>query len=220
MAEPVSVLDRIAEFGVLPVIVLDDVDAAPALGDALLVGGLPCAEITFRTSAAAGAIEMLAADSRLTIGAGTVLDPAQVDRAVEAGAQFIVSPGFDADVVQRCDELEVAVIPGIATATEAMAALRAGLETVKLFPAQALGGLQMVRALAAPFPTLRFVPTGGVGPTELAQYTRHPAVLAVGGSWIAPRALLNASEFDEISRLAADAVAAVADARQADPAPA
>jgi 2-dehydro-3-deoxyphosphogluconate aldolase/(4S)-4-hydroxy-2-oxoglutarate aldolase len=215
-----SALDRIATLGVLPVVVLDDVDAAPALGDALLVGGLPCAEITFRTSAAAGAIEMLAADSGLTVGAGTVLYPAQVDRAVESGAQFIVSPGFDADVVQRCNELDVAVIPGIATATEAMAALRAGLETVKLFPAQALGGLQMVRALAAPFPSLRFVPTGGVGPTELPQYIRHRAVLAVGGSWIAPRTLLNACEFDEISRLAAEAVAAVASARRADPAPA
>ena len=208
-----SALDRIAACGVVPVVVIDDCDAAPALGDALIAGGLPVAEITFRTSAAARAIKLLARDPHFMVGAGTVLAPADVNRAVEAGAQFIVSPGFGAEVVRRCRELGVAVIPGVATPSEAMAALREELGIVKLFPAQPLGGLRWLNALAAPFPALRFVPTGGIGPAELAEYVRHAAVAAVGGSWIAPRALLRASEFDEISRLAAEAVAIVAAAR-------
>lgn len=215
-----SALDRIAALGVVPVVVLDDVDAAPSLGDALAAGGLPCAEITFRTSAAAGALETLAADPRLTVGAGTILDVAAVDRAVSIGAQFIVSPGLDLDVVRRCAELGVPVIPGVATPSEAMAARREGLGVVKLFPAEALGGLRWLSALAAPLRDLRFVPTGGIGPSGLAGYARHPAVLAVGGSWIAPRSLLRACEFDDIVRLAAEAVAIVADARSAAGAPA
>jgi 2-dehydro-3-deoxyphosphogluconate aldolase / (4S)-4-hydroxy-2-oxoglutarate aldolase len=220
MARPVNALERIAACGVIPVVVIDDVDAAPSLGDALYAGGLPCAEITFRTSAAAGALEMLAADPRLTVGAGTVLDAAAVDHAVSLGAQFIVSPGFGVDVVHRCRELDVPVVPGVATPSEAMAACREGLGVVKLFPAEGLGGVRWLSALAAPFPDLHFVPTGGIGPSELTGYLRHPAVLAVGGSWIAPRALLRACEFDEIVRLASEAVAIVADARSAAGTPA
>lgn len=215
-----SALHQIAACGVVPVVVIDDSAAAAALGDALIAGGLPVAEITFRTSAAVQVIELLAQDPRFTVGAGTVLSPADVDRAVAAGARFIVSPGFDALVVRRCRELGVAVIPGVATPSEAMAALREELGIVKLFPAQPLGGLRWLSALAAPFPALRFVPTGGIGPAELAEYVRHAAVAAVGGSWIAPRALLRASEFGEISRLAAEAVAIVAAARPAEGKPA
>jgi 2-dehydro-3-deoxyphosphogluconate aldolase/(4S)-4-hydroxy-2-oxoglutarate aldolase len=211
-----SALDRIAACGVVPVVVIDDCDAAPALCDALIAGGLPVAEITFRTSAAVRAIKLLARHPHFMVGAGTVLSPADVDRAVEAGAQFIVSPGFGAEVVRRCRELGVAVIPGIATPSEAMAARREELRIVKLFPAQALGGLRWLNALAAPFPALRFVPTGGIGPAELAEYVRHTAVAAVGGSWIAPRALLRAGKFGEISRLAAEAVAIVAAARRTE----
>jgi 2-dehydro-3-deoxyphosphogluconate aldolase/(4S)-4-hydroxy-2-oxoglutarate aldolase len=208
-----STLDLIAARGVVPVVVIDDWEAAPALGEALMAAGLPLAEITLRTGAAVRAAELLARDPRFTVGAGTVLTPADVDRAVAAGARFIVSPGFDAEVVRRCRELGAAVIPGIATPSEAMAALREGLGIVKLFPAGPLGGTRWLDALAAPFPGLRFVPTGGIGPSELAQYARHSAVAAVGGSWIAPRALLRAGGFDEISRLAAEAVAIVAAAR-------
>jgi 2-dehydro-3-deoxyphosphogluconate aldolase/(4S)-4-hydroxy-2-oxoglutarate aldolase len=215
-----SALERIATWGVVPVVVLDDVDAAPSLGAALVAGGLPCAEITFRTSAAFGAIETLAADPRLVIGAGTVLDTRDVDRAVAARASFIVSPGLDLDVVARCRALDVPVVPGIATATEAMAAMRAGVNTVKLFPAEALGGVRTVQALGAPLRALRFIPTGGIGARELPAYAREPAVLAVGGTWIAPRHLLNACEFDTIRRLAAEAVASVAAARQLHGAPA
>ncbi len=209
-----SALDLIADCGVVPVVVIDDWEAAPALGDALMAAGLPVAEITLRTDAAVRAAELLARDSRFTVGAGTVLTPADVDLAVAAGARFIVSPGFDVEVVRRCRQLGAVVIPGIATASEAMAALREGLGVVKLFPAEPLGGLRWLNALAAPFPGLRFVPTGGIGPAELAEYARHAAVTAVGGSWIAPRALLRAGEFDEISRLAAAAVATVAAARR------
>jgi 2-dehydro-3-deoxyphosphogluconate aldolase / (4S)-4-hydroxy-2-oxoglutarate aldolase len=215
-----TTLERLGACGVIPVVVLDDVDAAPSLGEALVAGGLPCAEITLRTSAAFGAIEMLAADHRLTVGAGTALDPGDVDRAVAAGAQFVVSPGLDVEVVRRCLDLDVTVLPGIATATEAMAALREGVTTVKLFPAEPLGGVRAVQALAAPLAALRFVPTGGIGPAELHAYAREPAVLAVGGTWIAPRHLLKACEFDQILGRAADAVATVAAARQADRAPA
>jgi len=215
-----SALDRIAAYGVVPVVVIDQCDAAPPLGDALIAGGLPVAEITLRTGGAIQAVELLAHDPRLTVGAGTVLSPADVDRAVEAGAQFIVSPGFDTQVVRHCHKHDVAVIPGVATPSEAMAAIREGLGTVKLFPAQPLGGVRWLNALAAPFPGLRFVPTGGIGPAELAEYARHPAVAAVGGSWIAPRSLLRASEFGEITRLAAEAAAIVAVARQTEGKPA
>lgn len=213
-----SALERIGALGVVPIVVLDDVDAAPGLGEALWAGGLPCAEITFRTSAATGALETLAADSRLTVGAGTILDTTSVDRAVAAGAQFIASPGFDVEVVRRCRELGVPVLPGVATPSEVMAARREGLDVVKLFPAQALGGLRYLDALAAPLRDVRFIPTGGVGPAELEAYARHRAVLAVGGSWIAPRSLLRACDFDAVVRLAGQAVSAVAAARNAVPA--
>lgn len=215
-----SALDRIAGHGVVPVVVIDDPALAPALGDALTAGGLPVAEITLRTSEAVRAIRLLAGDPAFTVGAGTVLNPADVDRAVEAGAQFIVSPGLDADVVRRCRERAVTVVPGVATPSETMAAVRAGLGTVKLFPVQPLGGMRWLTALTAPFPGLRFVPTGGIGPAELAEYARHPAVAAVGGSWIAPRTLLGAGRFSEITRLAAAAVSVVAEARQTGGAPA
>ncbi len=211
-----TALDLIGRLGVVPVVVIDDPDAAAGLGDALLQAGLPCAEVTLRTPGAIAAIEVLAADPALTVGAGTVVGSAQVDQAVKAGARFIVTPGIDPEVVSRCRELGVPVIPGIATATEAMAALRQGVNTVKLFPAQALGGLEMLTALGAPFPSLRFVPTGGIQPAQLHHYVRHPSVLAVGGSWITPRELLAQRRFAEISRLAADAVGIVTAVRQAE----
>lgn len=216
----IGALEQIEAIGVVPVVVLDDARSAPALGEALIAGGLPCAEITFRTDAAQAAIEQLGQDPRLLVGAGTVLTPSQAEHAVAAGARFIVSPGFDADVVRRCRELEVPVLPGIATATDAMAALREGIDVVKLFPAGALGGLPMLKALAAPFPTLRFVPTGGVTQAQLADYARHPAVVAVGGSWIAPRELLAEGRVEEITRRASEAVATVAEARDRERAPA
>jgi 2-dehydro-3-deoxyphosphogluconate aldolase/(4S)-4-hydroxy-2-oxoglutarate aldolase len=213
-----SAVETIGRLGVVPVVVVDEPGTAVGLGDALLRAGLPCAEVAFRTDAAADAIELLATERDLLVGAGTILEPAQVDQAVAAGAQFIVAPGFDSAVVCHCRELGVPVIPGVATATEISAAVRHGLDTVKLFPAQALGGLQLLTALAAPFPSLRFVPTGGIGPTDLPAYARHPSVLAVAGSWIAPRELLRERRFAEITHRAAEAANIVADIRGVRPA--
>jgi 2-dehydro-3-deoxyphosphogluconate aldolase/(4S)-4-hydroxy-2-oxoglutarate aldolase len=210
----VTALDRIAAAGVVAVVTIDDPAAAAPLGAALAAGGLPCVEVTFRTAAAERSIAELTADAGVVVGAGTVVEPSQVDRAAGAGARFIVSPGFDRRVVDRCRVLGVPVVPGLATATEAMAALRAGVDVVKLFPAGPLGGLAMVRALAAPFPGLRFVPTGGIGERDVPAYLAHPAVAAVGGSWVADRALVSERRFDEVERRARAAAVLVREARR------
>jgi 2-dehydro-3-deoxyphosphogluconate aldolase/(4S)-4-hydroxy-2-oxoglutarate aldolase len=208
-----TVLERLGAAGVVPVVVLEHADDAAALGAALARGGLPCVEVTLRTPAAVTAIERLADDPALLVGAGTVLDPAQVDQAVQAGARFIVSPGLDVAVVRRCRTLGVPVLPGIATPTEAMSAMAEGLDAVKLFPAGTLGGPALAAALAGPFPRLRLVPTGGIGLADVPAYLAAPNVLAVGGTWVAPAALVRAGRFDEIAQLAAAAADAVAACR-------
>ncbi|WP_369167407.1 bifunctional 4-hydroxy-2-oxoglutarate aldolase/2-dehydro-3-deoxy-phosphogluconate aldolase [Streptomyces sp. R28] len=191
---------------VLPVLTVRRVSMAGPLADALAAGGARCVEVTFRTPDAEQVLKTMAAHGGLAVGAGTVLTPEQAERAVAAGARFVVSPGFDDEVVAKCRELEVPVMPGIATATELMRALKAGLDTVKLFPAEPLGGLRMLRALAAPFPQVRFVPTGGIGASRMAAYLAEPAVLAVGGSWMATTDHLRRGDYQEISRLTAEAV--------------
>ncbi|QDO05827.1 bifunctional 4-hydroxy-2-oxoglutarate aldolase/2-dehydro-3-deoxy-phosphogluconate aldolase [Streptomyces sp. S1D4-23] len=191
---------------VMPVLTVPSTATAAPLADALAAGGARCAEVTFRTPDAEQVLKAMAAHGGLVVGAGTVLTPEQVERAVAAGARFVVSPGFDEGVVAKCRELGVPVVPGIATATELMRALRAGLGTVKLFPAEALGGLRTLRALAAPFPGMRFVPTGGIDASRLAAYLADPAVLAVGGSWMATPAHLESGAYAEIRRLTAEAV--------------
>ncbi|MFF3737913.1 bifunctional 4-hydroxy-2-oxoglutarate aldolase/2-dehydro-3-deoxy-phosphogluconate aldolase [Streptomyces sp. NPDC002566] len=191
----------------LPVLTVASAASAGPLADALAAGGARCAEVTLRTPDAEQALKAMAAHGALTVGAGTVLTPDQAERAVAAGARFLVSPGFDAEVIDKAKELGVPVVPGAATATELMCALKAGLDTVKLFPAEPLGGTRMIRALAAPFPQARFVPTGGIGPDRLASYLAHPAVLAVGGSWMAADGHLERGEYAEIRRLTAEAVA-------------
>jgi 2-dehydro-3-deoxyphosphogluconate aldolase/(4S)-4-hydroxy-2-oxoglutarate aldolase len=196
---------------VVPVVVIDDPALAAPLGEALLAGGLGCAEVTLRTPAALAALRELAAQPRLLVGAGTVVTAGQAEQAVAAGARFIVSPGFSRTVVRRCRELGVPVLPGVATATELMAALDEGVELVKFFPAQALGGVPMLRALAAPFGGVRFVPTGGITAELLPQYLAVPAVAAVGGSWMVAPQLLRAKRFDEVTALTAAAVAAAGD---------
>lgn len=217
-ASPDRARDVIATCRVVPVVVLDDASAAAALGAALVEGGLPLAEVTFRTAAAEEAIAAMAADRRLLVGAGTVTDPSQVDRAVSAGARFIVSPGFSARVVARARDLGVAVYPGVATPTEIMAAIDAGLDTVKFFPAETSGGPAAVKALSAPFPGLRFIPTGGITEASMPRYLAHPAVTAVGGSWMVATALVREGRFDEVTRLAAAAVrAAVGDDVSSNP---
>ena len=191
---------------ILPVVVLADPAGAEPLADALIAGGLRTAEVTFRTAAAADAIAAMATRPQLLVGAGTVLTVEQVDRAVEAGARFVVSPGFGPAVVRRCQELGVPVFPGVSSATEIQLALDAGLDTVKFFPAEQLGGIGMVAALAAPFRSVRFIPTGGVTTANLAGYLANPAVLAVGGTWMVAPRLLEAGDWAEVARLTAAAV--------------
>jgi 2-dehydro-3-deoxyphosphogluconate aldolase/(4S)-4-hydroxy-2-oxoglutarate aldolase len=208
-----DVLGLLCARGVIPVIVAEEVDTVRPLGDALKDGGLPVAEVTFRTAAAAEALRLLARDGDLLVGAGTIVRPEQVDLAHAAGARFVVTPGFSARVVDRCRELGLPVVPGVATATEVMAALDHGIELVKFFPAQASGGVAMVKALQGPFPEVRFIPTGGIDATNAAEYLTVQSVVAVGGSWMVASSLLRSRDFAGIAKLAAEAVAIVAQAR-------
>jgi 2-dehydro-3-deoxyphosphogluconate aldolase/(4S)-4-hydroxy-2-oxoglutarate aldolase len=192
---------------VVPVVVLDDAADAGPLAAALVAGGLPVAEVTFRTAAAADAIRVMADRGDVLVGAGTVLTSAQVDQAVAAGASYVVSPGLSRAVVERCREHGVLALPGAVTATEVQAALELGLTTVKFFPAGTSGGAPAISALAAPFADVRFVPTGGVGPTNLHEYLTLPAVAAVGGSWMVPKDLVGAGDFAQITKLSAEALA-------------
>ncbi|MEO3929035.1 bifunctional 4-hydroxy-2-oxoglutarate aldolase/2-dehydro-3-deoxy-phosphogluconate aldolase [Micromonosporaceae bacterium B7E4] len=203
-----GVTETIAATRILPVVVLEDAGSAPALAAALTEGGLRAIEVTFRTAAAADAIRLMAERPDLLVGAGTVLTPAQVDQAAEAGARFVVSPGFSPAVVRHCQQRGLPVFPGAATATEIQMALDAGLDTVKFFPAEQLGGVGMVKALAAPFRSVRFIPTGGVNTGNLADYLALPAVLAVGGTWMVAPTLLAEGRWDEVTRLTAAAVEA------------
>ena len=190
----------------VPVLTVPSVASAGPLADALAAGGARCAEITLRTPGAERVVKAMAAHGGLAVGAGTVLTAEQAERAVAAGARFLVSPGFDDEVITKAGELGVPVVPGVASATELMRALKAGVDTVKLFPAEPLGGLGMLRALAAAFPQARFVPTGGIDVGRLPAYLAHPSVLAVGGSWIATPGHLERGEYEEIRRLTAEAV--------------
>lgn len=184
---------------VLPVAVVDDAGHARHLAEALAAGGLPLIEITFRTPAAADAIAAAAETGTVLVGAGTVLNAEQARTAIDAGARFVVSPGFDADVVDACRSRGVPAIPGVTTATETMAAVAAGLDTLKFFPAEAAGGLAALSALHSVFSGVSFVPTGGVNPDNLAGYLAHPAVGAVGGSWMVERAVVAAGDWSEVT---------------------
>lgn len=212
---PEDVIATIGTGRLVPVIVIEDPQAAAPLAAALVAGGLRCAEVTFRTPAAEAALKTMAEDPRLLVGAGTVVRPQQVDRALAAGARFIVSPGFSATVVRHCQRVGVPVLPGVATATEIQAAGEEGLSVLKFFPAEQLGGLPMLNALAAPFPSARFVPTGGVSAANLPGYLGHRSVLAVGGSWMVSPTLVAAGAWEEITRLTADAVSLAAAATTA-----
>jgi 2-dehydro-3-deoxyphosphogluconate aldolase/(4S)-4-hydroxy-2-oxoglutarate aldolase len=198
--------DVLGAHRIVPVVVLDDVARADDLGAALVAGGLPVAEVTFRTPDAAAVLGRLAERGDLVVGAGTVLTAEQVDRAHGAGARFVVSPGLSADVVRRCQELDLPVIPGVCTATEIMQALSLGLDTVKFFPAEAYGGLGTIKALSAAFPQVRFVPTGGITAASAPAYLAHPSVVAVGGSWMVAPDLLAAGQWDEVATRCAAAV--------------
>jgi 2-dehydro-3-deoxyphosphogluconate aldolase/(4S)-4-hydroxy-2-oxoglutarate aldolase len=197
--EQIPVVEVIAAGKIVPVVVLEEAADAGRLADALVAGGLGCAEVTFRTAAAADAIRRMAERPGMLVGAGTVLTAAQVDQAVGAGAKFVVSPGFSAAVVARCQEHGVPVFPGVASPTEIMQALDAGLDTVKFFPAEQLGGVPMVKALSAPFRSVRFIPTGGVNTANLGDYLAVRSVLAVGGTWMVAPELLAARDWDAVT---------------------
>lgn len=201
-----ELLEQLGTARLVPVVVLDDAESAEPLARALVAGGLPVAEVTFRTAAAVDAITAMAARGDVLVGAGTVLTPDQVDAAVDAGARYIVSPGFYEPVVRRAQERGVLALPGAVTASEIQAALGAGLTTVKYFPAETSGGAKAIKALSAPFSDVRFVPTGGIGPANIADYLALPSVHAIGGSWMVPRETISAGAFDEITGLVAEAV--------------
>ncbi len=195
-----------AEDRIVPVVVIDDVGHTSGLVDALQTGGIHCAEVTLRTPAAIAAISAAAQTAGFRIGAGTVLTVDDVDRVVDAGAQFIVSPGIDDDVLERCEHHKIMAIPGIATATEAQRALRLGLDRMKFFPAEASGGVKAIDQLAGPFPDARFMPSGGISRDDVVSYAQSTAVFAVSGSWMATRRMIAEADFASIARLSREAV--------------
>ncbi|HTJ22727.1 MAG TPA: bifunctional 4-hydroxy-2-oxoglutarate aldolase/2-dehydro-3-deoxy-phosphogluconate aldolase [Gemmatimonadaceae bacterium] len=194
-----DIVARLRRVRVIPVITIDDAENAVPLARALLAGGLSCAEITFRTTAAAEALRRISAEvPDVLVGAGTVLTASQADAALDAGAQFIVAPGFGPHVVEFCQAHAVAVFPGVATPTEIEAALETGLRTLKFFPAESLGGLAYLKAVAAPYADVRFIPTGGINAANVASYLAFDRVVACGGSWMAPADWIAAKQFDRI----------------------
>ncbi|MDR1710508.1 MAG: bifunctional 4-hydroxy-2-oxoglutarate aldolase/2-dehydro-3-deoxy-phosphogluconate aldolase [Propionibacteriaceae bacterium] len=206
-------LNQIRQIGVVPVVVLDDPAAAQPLADALVAGGIPAAEITFRTAAGAAAIAEIAGREDILVGAGTVLTPQQVDAAADAGARFIVSPGFSRAVVERTLDRGLLSLPGAVTATEIQAALELGLNVVKFFPAEVSGGIKAIKAFAGPFADVSFIPTGGVSAANLAEYLAVKQVAACGGSWMVPRDAIAGGDFARVTQLCREAAAIVAAAR-------
>ncbi|OKL47438.1 keto-deoxy-phosphogluconate aldolase [Boudabousia liubingyangii] len=195
---------------IVPVVVVDDAATASELGDAMVRGNLPVAEVTFRTAAAPKAMEIMSSNPELIVGAGTVITAEQVDQAIDCGAQFIVSPGTNIEVIERALELDVPVFPGAVTPSEIMTVLSLGLKTVKFFPASTFGGAAAIKSLSAPFVGVNFMPTGGVSLNNMADYLSLSCIPAVGGSWMVPAAAVNAGEFEKIERLCSEAVAAAA----------
>jgi 2-dehydro-3-deoxyphosphogluconate aldolase/(4S)-4-hydroxy-2-oxoglutarate aldolase len=194
----------------VPVIVIEDPGAAASLGDALLRGGLPCAEVTFRTAGAREALSRMAGECPdVLLGAGTVLSPDQVKAARDSGARFIVAPGFNPVVVDYCLEQDIPVFPGVATPSEIEQALMRGLKVVKFFPAEPLGGVSYLKAMSAPYGGLEFLPTGGVTLQNVEAYLAFSKVIACGGSWMAPSDWITAGEFDRIASEVAKAVETV-----------
>lgn len=202
-----AVLQSLAAIGLIPVVKLSDPAGGPPLMRALTAGGIPTAEITFRTEGAERAIAAICeALPDALVGAGTVVTTDQAERAVAAGAKYIVSPGFDREIIEWCAARNVPMLPGCSTASEMEQAVKLGLAAVKFFPAEAAGGIGMLKALAGPFPGLRIVPTGGIGPQNLADYLALPQVLACGGSWMVPSELVEAADWAGIESLAGAAV--------------
>jgi len=201
------VFEQLSKLRIVPVIVIHDVAKAVPLAKALCDGGLPCAEVTFRTACAAEAIrEITKALPDMMVGAGTVLTPAQADEAWAAGAKFMVAPGLNPDTVRYCQSKDIPMLPGVCTPSDIEKALTLGLDTLKFFPAEAAGGTNMLKSLSAPYGMVRFVPTGGLTPTNLKDYLSIKSVLACGGSWMVKDDLIASGNFEEITRLTREAV--------------
>ena len=210
-----SVLRELGKIGIIPVVRIDDEHKAVPLARAITAGGIPCMEITFRSAQAEEAIALISKEvPELLLGAGTVLRPEQVDKAVAAGARFIVSPGFNPRVVSYCAEKGIPITPGCANPTDIEMALEVGLEAVKFFPAEQAGGLPYIKAVAAPYPSVYFIPTGGINAQNIAKYVAFDKVLACGGSWMANPDLINAGDFSTITALCREAVQIVQGSRE------
>jgi 2-dehydro-3-deoxyphosphogluconate aldolase/(4S)-4-hydroxy-2-oxoglutarate aldolase len=201
-----SVLSEISRLRIVPVIALESVGDASPLADALVAGGLPIAEVTFRTAAAPESIKIMAKRGDLLVGAGTVLNVDTVKRAVDCGAKFIVSPGINPKVVSYCIANEIPITPGTATASDIEVALDHGLKIVKFFPAEAIGGIKLLKALSAPYGMMNFMPTGGITPGNMTEYLKLKNVFACGGSWMVTKELLAAQQFDQVTELTREAV--------------
>jgi 2-dehydro-3-deoxyphosphogluconate aldolase/(4S)-4-hydroxy-2-oxoglutarate aldolase len=209
-----DLLEKLGRLGVVPVVKIERAEDAFELGRALLAGGLPCAEITFRTAAAEEAIRRISSSlPEIIVGAGTVLKVDQASKAVSAGAQFIVAPGFNQKVVDWCLQNEIPVTPGVMTPTEIDMALDRGLNILKFFPAEAIGGIAVLKAISAPYGGVKFIPTGGINRNNLADYLALPSVHCCGGSWLVKANLISAGKFDEITELARDAMSVVRQVR-------
>jgi 2-dehydro-3-deoxyphosphogluconate aldolase / (4S)-4-hydroxy-2-oxoglutarate aldolase len=201
---------QLQQFKILPIITIDEAEKALDLADALVAGGLSCGEVTFRTPAAGEALRRIAAERpNILIGAGTVLTPEQAAGAKNAGARFVLSPGLNKRVVAWCQDHDLPIFPGVATPTDIEMALEQGLEVVKFFPAEQIGGVAYLRAVSAPFPALQFMPTGGINAKNVAEYLAFDRVVSCGGSWMAPQSWIAAGAFDRIRDAVRESVEAV-----------
>ncbi len=209
-----TIEEQFHEFGVVPVVVLEDAKDALLLAEALTEGGLPCAEVTFRTEAAEASIRLMSEKyPEMLVGAGTVLTIEQVDRAVAAGAKFIVSPGFDPEIVDYCLDKKIPVFPGCITPSEVAQAVKRGMKVVKFFPAEQAGGVAMIKAMAAPYTMMKFMPTGGISAKNLKDYLSFDKILCCGGSWMVKGDMIRNGEFDKIKELTKEAVELAASIR-------
>lgn len=207
--------EQFYDYAVVPVVVLDDAEEAAPLAEALVKGGIPCAEVTFRTEAAEESIRIMNKKyPDMLVGAGTVLTTEQVDRAVAAGAKFIVSPGFDPEIVDYCLEKKIPVFPGCISPSEVAQAVKRGLKVVKFFPAEQAGGLAMLKAMAAPYTMLKFMPTGGINTKNLKEYLGFSKILCCGGSWMVKGDMIKNKEFDKITEMTREATELAAAARR------
>ncbi len=201
MKKPVTI-NQVTSFKVVPVVALDHLEDALPLAQALIDGGLPLMEITFRTAVAEAAIALISKSfPEMLIGAGTILTLDQVKKAISAGAKFIVTPGFDSNIVNYCKENNILIIPGAVTPTELTYALNHGIDVVKFFPAEDFGGIRTIRSLSAPFSNIKFIPTGGINEKNVNDYLSFEKVLACGGTWMCPKTLISEKKFSEITQI-------------------